>query len=317
MRLRCSPRQKRGVRALAAAGAVLHELVAAEAGEASTVTVVTTIQRTWMRESPRSGGPSTSAAVRLRNDEERVAEENDDEDADRRRERDEHGVVEDLLASPARCRSRRDRRAEEDRDERRRDRAQHDPDDEEPLPCPPLAAAAPLDHVQEAVHVADRLHRPAEAVHEAGGARDEALPAIVAGLARTEGERDRAVRRRQRARARSRTGSSRRRRPARSERGRPSAGTANVCDGWSGGRTATGLPSTSPLPTSPAVGQERVAQAARAVEVVDRHVDGRVRRQRADGRPHPLPGVFDEVRDPVRMSARASARRPRPSAASG
>src|SRR5579864_7495924 len=50
-----------------------------------------------------------------------------------------------------------------------------------------------LDHIEEPVHVANRLHRAAEAVDPAGGARDEALPAIVAGLARVEGESDRPV----------------------------------------------------------------------------------------------------------------------------
>src|SRR6266536_1300899 len=37
-----------------------------------------------------------------------------------------------------------------------------------------------LDHIDEAVHVADRLHRPAEAVEEAGRARHEALPPVMA-----------------------------------------------------------------------------------------------------------------------------------------
>src|SRR5579872_283265 len=50
-----------------------------------------------------------------------------------------------------------------------------------------------LDHIEEPVHVADRLHRAAEAVDPAGGARDEALPAIVAGFARMKCEGDRLV----------------------------------------------------------------------------------------------------------------------------
>src|SRR5207302_4638444 len=48
-----------------------------------------------------------------------------------------------------------------------------------------------LDHIDEAVHVPDRLHRAAEAVDPAGGAGHEALPAVVAGLPRVERERDR------------------------------------------------------------------------------------------------------------------------------
>src|SRR5579864_6402997 len=50
-----------------------------------------------------------------------------------------------------------------------------------------------LDHIEEPVHVSDRLHRAAEAVDPARGARDEALPAIVACFARMEGEGDRPV----------------------------------------------------------------------------------------------------------------------------
>src|SRR5450631_2463936 len=50
-----------------------------------------------------------------------------------------------------------------------------------------------LDDIQEAVHVAERLHRAAEAVQEACGARDEALPAVAALLAGVEAEFDRAV----------------------------------------------------------------------------------------------------------------------------
>src|SRR5579884_747663 len=61
-------------------------------------------------------------------------------------------------------------------------------------PCPRL------DHIDVPIHVADRLHRAAEPVDEAGGARDEALPAVVARLAGAEGERDRLVRVRQGAR---------------------------------------------------------------------------------------------------------------------
>ena len=50
--------------------------------------------------------------------------------------------------------------------------------------APWLASRAPSDDIHEAVHVADRLHRAAEAVEEAGRARHEALPAVVARLAR-------------------------------------------------------------------------------------------------------------------------------------
>src|SRR5579884_401216 len=56
------------------------------------------------------------------------------------------------------------------------------------------------DHIDEAVHVADGLHRAAEAVVEAGRAGHEALPAVVARLARAEGELHRVVRHRQVAR---------------------------------------------------------------------------------------------------------------------
>src|SRR6266487_5279948 len=41
-------------------------------------------------------------------------------------------------------------------------------------------------HLHEAVHVADRRHRPAEPGYEACRARDEALPAKAAGLAGAE-----------------------------------------------------------------------------------------------------------------------------------
>ena len=47
------------------------------------------------------------------------------------------------------------------------------------------------------------------------------------------------------------------------------------------------------------LGEERVAQAALAVEVVDRHVHERVRRQRPDGAALPDAVLADEVRDPV------------------
>src|SRR6185437_273734 len=50
-------------------------------------------------------------------------------------------------------------------------------------------------------------------------------------------------------------------------------------------------------------GEVRVAQAAGAVEVVDRHVDGRVRRQVPHRLALPLPAVLDQVRDPVRIRA--------------
>src|SRR5512142_308357 len=69
------------------------------------------------------------------------------------------------------------------------------------FPCDVLlrlvsATAISLDDVQEPVHVADRLHRPAEPELEAGRAGDEALPAVLALLAGPEGERDRPVRHR-------------------------------------------------------------------------------------------------------------------------
>src|SRR5689334_1073296 len=50
------------------------------------------------------------------------------------------------------------------------------------------------DDLEEAVHPADRLHRPAEPVDPAGGAGHEALPAVKARLAGLELEDDRVVR---------------------------------------------------------------------------------------------------------------------------
>src|SRR5438105_452171 len=47
--------------------------------------------------------------------------------------------------------------------------------------------------LDEAVHVADRLHRPAEALDVAGGARHEALPAVQALPRGLETELDRVV----------------------------------------------------------------------------------------------------------------------------
>src|ERR1700748_3829047 len=55
-------------------------------------------------------------------------------------------------------------------------------------------------HLDEAVHVADRLHRPAPARDVARGARHEALPAVQPRLARVEREGGGGVRRAQRAR---------------------------------------------------------------------------------------------------------------------
>ena len=106
-----------------------------------------------------------------------------------------------------------------------------------------------LRDVQEAVHVADRLHRPAEAVDPAGRAGHEALPAVVARRRRVERELDRAVRVRHRARrvvalvlrvvgdARDRRGSAR-------------AAARRTCARRRRGRCAsTGLPSTDdPVP---------------------------------------------------------------------
>src|SRR3954453_14900045 len=54
--------------------------------------------------------------------------------------------------------------------------------------------AASLDDIDEPVHVAERLHRAAEALYEPGGAGNEALPAVAPLLAGAEAEADRAVR---------------------------------------------------------------------------------------------------------------------------
>src|SRR5438477_3979398 len=56
------------------------------------------------------------------------------------------------------------------------------------------------DDLEEAVHPADRLHRPAEPVEPARRARHEALPAMQAGLPGLELEDDRVVRLRERTR---------------------------------------------------------------------------------------------------------------------
>src|ERR1700733_4503015 len=42
------------------------------------------------------------------------------------------------------------------------------------------ASGKPSDHLDEAVHVADRLHRATQTLDVAGGARDVALPAVEA-----------------------------------------------------------------------------------------------------------------------------------------
>src|SRR4249919_2167841 len=57
----------------------------------------------------------------------------------------------------------------------------------------------PSRHLQEPVHVADRLHRPAEAKEEAGSAWHEALPAVASRLAGPDHEGDRLMRLAQRA----------------------------------------------------------------------------------------------------------------------
>src|SRR5271170_4295630 len=54
-------------------------------------------------------------------------------------------------------------------------------------------ATAGSDDIDETVHEAERLHRAAVAVDEAGAAGHEALPAVAALLARPEAELDRVV----------------------------------------------------------------------------------------------------------------------------
>src|SRR5256714_13636259 len=56
------------------------------------------------------------------------------------------------------------------------------------------------DHVEEAVHVAERLHRAPEPVDEPGRAGHETLPVDAPGLSGADRERDRLVRLLQRAR---------------------------------------------------------------------------------------------------------------------
>ena len=74
-----------------------------------------------------------------------------------------------------------------------------------------------------------------------------------------------------------------------------------MCDASSGLIVRIGLPSTRERAADdPArLRQERIAQAAVAVELVDGHVDERVRRQRPDGAAMPDAVLADEVRDPV------------------
>src|ERR1035438_8698752 len=55
------------------------------------------------------------------------------------------------------------------------------------------SSAVSLDDIDEPIHVAERLHRPPEAVDVAGSAGDEALPAVAPLLACAEAEGDRAV----------------------------------------------------------------------------------------------------------------------------
>ena len=171
--------------------------------------------------------------------------------------------------------------------------------------------------LDEAVHVADGLHRAAQALDEPGRAGDEALPAVQARPRRAERERDRLV-------------------VVLSEHGAlahgflalsgtPSSGTetgrsagsrtrARRCRGRS---PAVGLPlSRKSPPTVPVrLRDERVAQARVAVELVDRDRDERVRRQvrrSSRGASRVELGVDRVVGDPGRVRVIA-ARRPAPS----
>ena len=136
---------------------------------------------------------------------ERVGEEDDEQAADRRETATITCVVEDLLGRLRAAVPGRDVRAEEDRDERRRDRAEHDPrDDEAPRGSPAVGVASDRS-TSARRHPGSRPCSRSSASarrsrEQAGRAGHEALPAVVAGLARAERERDRAVRDRQRAR---------------------------------------------------------------------------------------------------------------------
>ena len=158
-------------------------------------------------------------------------------------------------------------RAEQEDHERRGDQRGDDPDRGE-APRVVRFAGTPadgidgLDDIHEAVHVAERLHRAAEAVEEAGGAGHEALPAVAALLAGAEAE-CRSCGARLLRRARIRTGSwLLRGRPA-AARTRRAAGTTNVCEASSGLIELTVLPSTVIGPADGALDlrEERVAQA--------------------------------------------------------
>ena len=135
------------------------------------------------------------------------------------------------------------------------------------------ARSSPLvsDHVEEAVHVADRLHRSAEAVEEAGRAGHEALPAVAPALPVRIMKVIGLVGLVERAGHLRRTGWGRL--PATPWIGTmiPICGTAKVCEAASGAMFFTVFPLSCIVAADRPLdlGEERVAKAALAVEVED------------------------------------------------
>src|SRR5271166_586096 len=158
-----------------------------------------------------------------------------------------------------------------------------------------------LCHVDEAAHVAQRLHRAAVAEVVAGAARHEALPAIASLLARAEAEGDRAVS--------ARRGFARRFFAwvlgffghSRERHEHAHFGHRERVRGFFGVDRVDGLaveghrPVDSPLDLR----EERVAQAGGRVVLIERHVDDRVGGHRVGGAVYPTPVAADQVGDPV------------------
>ncbi len=179
--------------------------------------------------------------------------------------------------------ARRDERPDVDRDERRRDRAQDEPHHDDTKPevgrvarrCHGDQLTRHQAFTSKAVHVADRLHRPAGTRRSSRRRRKRALPARWSASGGLERELDvqyafdighgrtalvlRVVGHAQ-------------------INDEPNADGERVRRAGSG-RSRSGLPSTAPdSRPCPAAGPGRGCAGARAVEVVDRHVDDHVGR---------------------------------------
>src|SRR6476659_792966 len=140
------------------------------------------------------------------------------------------------------------------------------------------------DHVDEAVHIADRLHRPRESVDESSGAGHEALPAIAPRLPGAEREGDGLVG------LVERTGHLRTlvRRVAFEALDRDGDAHLGHRERMRGSRwrdDVHGLPVDPHLAAHRPLhlGEERVPQTTLAVEVVDRDMDQRMGRDVEDG----------------------------------